>query len=502
VKAAAVDAALRNCLRDKRHSPDRGLSLFFILSFAPGMFRYEPVVILPAQTERVKGEAEKRLTGRADADRKGLSFEVSHRFQARMRMKVSKFGSKGGGVSGIGHLMRDLGDALSGGDMLMLGGGNPAHIPEVEEALRGQMERLIGAKGRFSRMMGDYEPAQGSREFIAAVCDLLGREYGWEVRPDNVALTNGSQWAFFMLFNMFAGQYEDGSRKKILFPVAPEYIGYSDVGLEDDLFTAQRPEIEHIDEHIFKYHVDFDAIDVTADVGAICVSRPTNPTANILTDGEVQKLSSIARRHDIPLIIDSAYGLPFPGIVFTDVRPHWDEHTILCMSLSKLGMPGTRTGIVIARPEVIEMVTEFNAVMSLSPGGIGAAVATELVGSGEILQLSREVIRPFYQRKAEAAMELLLEGLDGISFHIHRPEGAFFLWLWLDEMTISDAELYERLKKRGVVVVPGHYFFPGLAEEWEHRHQCIRISYAQDSDTVERGLKIIAEEVKAACDDT
>jgi valine--pyruvate aminotransferase len=47
--------------------------------------------------------------------------------------------------------------------------------------------------------------------------------------------------------------------------------------------------------------------------------------------------------------------------------------------------------------------------------------------------------------------------------------------------------------------VPGSFFFPGLAEEWRHKHECIRINYSADARTVEKGLHIIAEEVKAAC---
>jgi valine--pyruvate aminotransferase len=46
-------------------------------------------------------------------------------------MNVSKFGRKMAVQSGIGQLMDDLGAARGQEhDVLMLGGGNPAHIPE------------------------------------------------------------------------------------------------------------------------------------------------------------------------------------------------------------------------------------------------------------------------------------------------------------------------------------------------------------------------------------
>ena len=49
-------------------------------------------------------------------------------------------------------------------------------------------------------------------------------------------------------------------------------------------------------------------------------------------------------------------------------------------------------------------------------------------------------------------------------------------------------------------MIPGRYFFPGLAEEWQHRHECIRVTYSQSSDVVEKGIAIIAEEIKRAYD--
>ena len=395
--------------------------------------------------------------------------------------------------------MVDMGDGLKAGvDVLMLGGGNPSHIPEVDRVLRQCMSGLLEKEGAFERAVGDYDPPQGNKEFIEAICGLLRAECGWNIKPGNIALTAGSQSAFFILFNIFAGEFEDGSKKKILLPLAPEYTGYGDVGFTDSLFVANKPDIEHIDEHIFKYHVDFDRLNVDEDIGAICISRPTNPTANVLTDAEVAKLDLLARANGIPLIIDNAYGSPFPNIIFAETKSLWNENTIVCMSLSKFGLPATRTGIVIAREEIIEMVSEMNAVTSLCTSSIGAAIGTELVRTGELARLSKEVIRPYYQNKAKWAVQKLCGLLDGIDFHIHKPEGAFFLWLWLPDLKITDAELYRRLKNRGVLIVPGHYFFPGLDDDWEHKQQCIRISYAQGSDKVEAGLKIIAEEIMIA----
>ncbi len=414
-------------------------------------------------------------------------------------MEVSRFGRKIAQTSGIGQLMEDLGIADSQGrNILMLGGGNPAHIPKVQQCFRSSMEKLLRNGAEFERAIGNYDPPGGNREFIEAVSALLRSELGWDIGPENIALTNGSQSAFFILFNISAGAFEGRAGRKILFPLASEYIGYCDVGLEDDLFVANKPHIEHINDHVFKYHVNFDKINITDEIGAICVSRPTNPTGNVLTDAEIERLNELVCANDIPLIIDNAYGMPFPNIIFTEAKAIWNEHTIFCMSLSKLGLPALRTGIVIANEEVVGMVSRMNAVMSLAPGSMGAAIATNLVRTGEIINLSRSVITPYYQQKARATLELVYKELDGTDFHVHKPEGAFFLWLWFPNLPITNSELYERLKARGVLIVPGHYFFPGLKEDWQHKNECIRVNYSQDTEIVTAGVKIIAEEVKRA----
>jgi len=95
-------------------------------------------------------------------------------------------------------------------------------------------------------------------------------------------------------------------------------------------------------------------------------------------------------------------------------------------------------------------------------------------------------------------MRTLCRALDGQTFYIHKAQGAFFLWLWLPDLPIPTQTLYERLKDRGVLVVPGEHFFPGLKEPWPHTAQCLRISYAQDEAIVEQGMRLLAEEVKRA----
>ena len=414
-------------------------------------------------------------------------------------MDFSDFGKRFAGEIGIGELMDDLGEALVADPApLMLGGGNPAHVPEVQAVFKKRMENILSKHGEFERVIGNYDTPQGAKAFVCALADLFRDKFGWSIGPENIALTNGSQNAFFSLFNLFAGRFEGGHSKQILLPLAPEYIGYAEVGLEPDFFRSVRPDIEILDDLLFKYRVDFDQLKVDDGVGAVCFSRPTNPTGNVVTDQEVSRLREIANVQGIPLIIDNAYGTPFPNIIYTEAQPVWDENIVLCLSLSKFGLPSLRTGIVIAREEIIQVVSRMTSVFSLAPGSLGPALALDLVKSGEITRVSNEVVKPFYEEKANRAVaQLRREMGDHIPMRIHKPEGALFLWLWFEGLPISSQELYQRLKKRGVLVVSGHYFFPGMEEDnWIHKNQCIRVTYAQDNAVVEEGIKLLADEVK------
>ncbi len=398
--------------------------------------------------------------------------------------------------------MDDLGEALAlgRGKIRMMGGGNPAHIPAMAAIWRERMRELLEEpSGEFDRVLADYDPPAGSPAFRAAVADFLNREYGWSLTARNIAVTNGGQTAFFFLLNRFAGTMADGSRKRVLLPLVPEYIGYGDQGVSTEpLFDSRRPLIERRGERGFKYHIDFENLALDDTHGAIAVSRPTNPSSNVLTDAEIGRLRALAAERGIPLIIDNAYGLPFPGVIFTEATPVWDENLILTMSLSKLGLPGTRTGLVVAREEIVTELRSMTAIVGLANNNLGQALARPMIESGRIRCLAEEVVRPYYRERARHALELAHRHLpSNVPWRVHESEGAFFLWFWFEDLPVSCRELYRRLKDSGLLVVPGKAFFYGLdTDGWPHAEQCLRVSFTQPEEIVADGFRILGEVVK------
>lgn len=421
---------------------------------------------------------------------------------AHVKWELSTFGKNLCEGSGIGELMDDLGEALAGGEnMRMLGGGQPAHVPEMDAVWRQRMEEIAAEEGGLEKMLGNYDAPAGGEAFRSALASLFKKEFGWDVTYENFAVTMGGQTAFFFLFNALAGRFSDGRRKKILLPLLPEYIGYANQAVGEDFFEAIPAKIEKQGDHGFKYRVDFETLNLGDEIAAICVSRPTNPSGNVLTDDEIKRLRGIARERGIPLIIDNAYGAPFPNIIFSEVAPVWDEDMILTLSLSKIGLPGTRTGIVVASKEVCRAVSSMTSIVGLANGNVGQEIMRPLIESGEVLRLSQEVVKPFYEEKSKQAQEWISQYFgEKFPYFVHRSEGALFLWIWFEGLPIPTKELYQRLKERSVLVVPGEYFFFGLPEgiDWGHARECIRMTYTMPAKMVEEAIEIIAEEVEKA----
>lgn len=428
-------------------------------------------------------------------------------------MNLSDFGKKLSGESGIGRLMDDIGKPLPKNleTVCQLGGGNPARVPEIEAMYRRRAMEILAHGNDFENLIGRYDAPQGNTEFLETAARYLSRELGWNITKRNIAVTNGSQSAFFYLFNMFCGTSgAEKKLKKIVFPLAPEYVGYADQAVEEGCMVCVPSRVEKIDEHSFKYKVDFELLekylDTHDDTGALCVTRPTNPSGNVLTDGETARLARAAKAHNVPFFIDNAYGLPWPDIIFCDAKPYWDSNTVVSMSLSKIGLPSMRAGIVIAREEIINAISRVNAIAALASNGMGQALALASIESGELVDAAKKHVRPFYEKKSRFMRRAIEKYFAGTEWAVHKSEGAIFLWLLMPRLRVSTMELYETLKARGVFVMPGEYFFFGGARDGSlppvqshpHYSKCLRLNFARGDDEIDTGIRIIAEEYKRA----
>lgn len=417
-----------------------------------------------------------------------------------MNPALTQFGIQMSNLTGVRAIMKDIIETLRAGqgrEFVNLSAGNPVILPEVEQLWRNCTAELL-ASPEYGEVVCRYGSSQGYQPLIEAIANDFNQRYGLNLSDRNILITPGSQALYFYAANSFGGYTSSGELKQIVLPLSPEYTGYGGVSLIPEAVVAYKPTLE-IDEtaHRFKYRPDFSQLKIDQNTGCVIFSRPCNPTGNVLTDEEVQKIAALAAPYDVPVLIDSAYATPYPALNFTEMTPVFGDNILHCMSLSKAGLPGERIGVAIGDAKLIGILESFQTNLCIHSPRYGQAIAAKAIASGALAELSTTVVRPYYQEKFDVVESTLDESMPSdLPWFLHRGEGAIFAWLWLQDLPITDWELYQQLKQVGVIVVPGSTFFPGLREDWVHKQQCIRISLTASSEEIKVGMQRLAEVVQ------
>lgn len=417
-----------------------------------------------------------------------------------MNPALTQFGEQMSHLTGVRAIMKDIIETLRAGEgqeFINLSAGNPVILPQVEQLWRDCTTDLL-ASSEYGEVVCRYGSSQGYQPFMEAVVADFNRRYGLNLSDRNILISPGSQSLYFYAANAFGGRTSSGELKQIVLPLSPDYTGYGGVTLVPEALIAYKPALE-IDEpqHQFKYRPDFSQLVIDRNTGCVIFSRPCNPTGNVLSAEEVNKITDLAAPYDVPVLVDSAYAPPFPALNFTEMKPIFGSNIVHCMSLSKAGLPGERIGIAIGDERVIQVLQSFQTNLCIHSSRYGQAIAARAIASGALADIAETVIRPHYQQKFTVVESTLDRYMPkDLPWFLHRGEGAIFSWLWLKDLPISDWELYQQIKKVGVIVVPGSSFFPGLREDWPHKNQCIRISLTATDEEIETGMKRLAKVVE------
>ncbi len=419
-----------------------------------------------------------------------------------MNPALTQIGAQMSSLTGVRAIMKDIIETLrtgAGQQFINLSAGNPLILPEVEQLWRDCTAQLL-ASPEYGEVVCRYGSSQGYAPLIEALANDFNKRYGLNLTERNILITAGSQTLYFYAANTFGGYTPSGELKQIVLPLSPDYTGYGGVCLVPKALVAYKPTLD-IDAaaHRFKYRPDFSQLTITENTGCVLFSRPCNPTGNVLTDDEVKKIAALAAPYNLPVLIDSAYAPPFPALNFTEMTPVFGDNILHCMSLSKAGLPGERVGIAIGDEKWIEVLECFQANISLHSSRYGQAIAALAINSGALVEISHSVIRPFYQNKFTVLETSLEQAMPkDLPWFLHRGEGAIFAWLWLQDLPISDWEFYQQIKQVGVIIVPGSSFFPGLEQEWAHKHQCFRISLTGTDEEIATAMQRLAKVAEEA----
>lgn len=411
-------------------------------------------------------------------------------------MQLSRSGAKMASLSGLRLIMEDIATAVSSAadrEWLNLGVGNPAAIPEVRDTWQRVTAEALSSS--FADVSCRYGPSRGLPELVGAIAEYFNDRYGWDIGPRNIVVGPGSQMLCFAAAALFTGPGEDRDARLVL-PMTPDYTGYQGLALHPGGITGVEPIIRLQGERSFRYLFDLPAIERLEDVGLMLLSSPSNPVGRSASPDEIRRLIAAAERHAVPLVVDNAYGSPFPRIGGQAAAPVGDERVVNVFSLSKAGLPGERLGFAIGAERYIDPLVSFLANTTLhAPQLVQAAVARAL-RSQHLDTLVTAVIGPVYAERRKFVEALLAQSLPAdVAWRLYASDGGMFCWLWVDEEWFDDLTFYEALKARGVFVVPGRYFFTdtGPSEALgRHARQCVRVSITPDTDTLAAGVMQLA----------
>jgi valine--pyruvate aminotransferase len=411
-------------------------------------------------------------------------------------MELSLIGTKMAAMSGLRSIMEDIAasTAASGTqEWLNLSIGNPAPLPPVIAL----WQRLIGqasAEG-FAEASCQYGPSRGAAPLIQAIADYFNQRYGWNIGAQNIIVGPGSQMLCFIAAALYSGPWaSSGSRVTLV--MSPDYTGYQGLCMDPGGVAGIGSIARKDEDRYFHYDLDLQAARERADIGLILLSSPCNPSGRSIDSAELAFFTDIAEQRDIPVLLDQAYGEPFPCIERTLVPPPNHPNVINCFSLSKAGLPGERIGFAIGPERYITPMVAFLANSALHASRLAQAAVAIGLRTGEIDDAVATTITPFYANRREVAERLLLKFMPiDVDWRMYPGTGGMFAWVWIDEDWFDDLSLYELLKRKHVFVAPGRNFFAGSTQQDRHSTRCFRISLTMPEDVLTEGIRRIAEAI-------
>ena len=158
-------------------------------------------------------------------------------------------------------------------------------------------------------------------------------------------------------------------------------------------------------------------------------------------------------------------------------------------SFSKIAFPGLRVGWCIGPESVIERLRLLKQTTDLHTDQLAQAAMAEFMLRGYLARYTAKM-KKIYRGRLETMEQALAKHMpEGMAWT--RPEGGLSVWVTLPT-GIDAAELLIHLRDRGVIFVPGRFFY------FQHpQPNALRLSFAAlDEKQIVRGIQSLAELLK------
>lgn len=183
-----------------------------------------------------------------------------------------------------------------------------------------------------------------------------------------------------------------------------------------------------------------------------------NPTGTTLSVEDRKRLLEVAVRFQVPVVEDHIYArLRLRGTDVPSLKA-MDRNGIVIQidSFSKVAFPGLRVGWCVGPERVIERLRQLKQVSDLHTDQLSQATLAEFAKTGLLEKHLKRMMR-IYARRLHAMEKSLERHLPG-GIEWTRPEGGMSIWITLLP-GLDAGELLIHVRERGVLFVPGRYFF-------------------------------------------
>lgn len=324
-----------------------------------------------------------------------------------------------------------------------------------------------------------YGPAAGELRLREAIATKLQQDNQLNYRAANILVTNGGKHS---LYNLMMTLLDPGD--EVIIP-APFWLSYPEMVK----LAGGVPVIVHTDGAT-DYKITAEALNaaITPKTKLFILNSPSNPSGVVYTRTELQALAKVIIDREIVVVSDEIYEkIIYDGVEQVSIGalgPDIFQRTIISSGFAKAySMTGWRVGYLAAPVELIQAASTLQGHSTSNVctfAQYGAIAALE--GDQECV----EIMRQAFAVRRQAILERLHD-IPGLS--CAKPDGAFYLFINIASTDLTSLEFCQQLLERQqVAAIPG---LPFGADDH------IRLSYATDLDTIDKGMTRLAKFTRA-----
>ena len=325
-----------------------------------------------------------------------------------------------------------------------------------------------------------YSPSPGYPELRERIANEIRETRGVSVTGDNVVVTPGGKPIMFFLIMAVVDPGDEVLYPNPGFPIYESMISFvGGVPVPMQLHESKD----------FNIDVDEIAGQITGRTKLMVINSPNNPCGSIIPREDLERLSELAKEHDIIVLSDEIYskflyeGEHHSVSTFPDMR----ERTIILDGFSKsYAMTGWRIGYGVMPLELVEPISRLATNSVSCTASFTQMAALEALSGPQ--DDSYAMVAEFKRRR-----DIIVEGLNQIKgIRCRVPKGAFYVFPNIEDTGMSSQQFADDLlNKAGVACLTGEAF-------GEYGDGFVRFSFANSTGNIEEALDRIEIFVKSA----